>query len=127
MEVEELSCITSRCGNVTIMGLGLLLIGLLFLGAAVGAGQIWEEHQALQDAMINAASVMDANHEVTAGRFISLVQENGGFSTFRLTSFGTQNQGSVLTIQASGMAPLNLWFWPSWMGRAPAMLIASVS
>lgn len=116
-----MSIITSRCGSVTLMGLGLMLVGLATAGLSVGVGQVWLEHARLQDALDNAALVMRASRNASASTLLQLVDANSGLNTVRLVAFSDHNDA----LKASISAPARLWFWATWMGSSPDQITAT--
>ena len=118
-----MSTITSRCGSVTLMGLGLTLIGLAAAGLLVGAGQVWLQHGTLQDALDNAVIAMQASHRTSAATLQTLVEENSGLSPVKVLNYGVQSG----VIHATVGTPVHLWVWAPWMGSEPARVIASTA
>lgn len=116
-----MSIITSRCGSVSLMGLGLTLVGLVMAGAVTGVGQLWLTHQELQDALNNAAAAMEASHNTQLATMATLIKQDGGFSSVTIVSF-TANTGAVA---ATASTPAKPWFWPTWMGPTPIRVVAA--
>ncbi|PSR20424.1 MAG: hypothetical protein C7B45_14945 [Sulfobacillus acidophilus] len=115
-----LSITTSRCGSVTLMGLGLSIIGLLMTGFLTSVGQVWISHENLQNALDNAVMAMQAANNSSSTTLASLVETDGGFQTVTVDSL---NSGST-ALQAVVSTPVNFWFWAQWMGPSPVQVIA---
>ncbi len=112
---------TSQCGSVSLMGLGLVLVGLVMAGAVTALGQVWAAQQNLQDALDNAVSVMQQANLRSTAQLVSLVDQDGGLSGAQLISFTPQGAVWSAVIQA----PVHLWFWPAWLGSQPTMVDAA--
>lgn len=113
--------ITFRCGSVSLMGLGLVLVGLVMAASVTALGQVWAAQQNLQDALDNAVSVMQQQNIHSAAQLISLVDQDGELSGVQLISFSPQGDLWSAAIQA----PIHLWFWPTWLGSQPITVDAA--
>lgn len=121
---EALSIITSRAGNVSIMGLGLTLVGLAATALIASGGQIWLAHQSLQDALDNAVATMDARHQTSPAVLASLIRaDDPGARAVSVVSIGTNGQGGI---SATVSQAISLWFWASWMGAEPVRIEAQL-
>ena len=120
-EAGVTSTITSRCGSVSLMGLGLTIIGVVMAALIVGAGQIWLVHQDLQDALNNAILAMSPGSNATATTLASLVKKDGSFSEVVVNSFDVVGS----SVNAEVTTPIHLWFWAPWMGSVPPTVSAS--
>lgn len=103
------------------MGLGLVLIGLAMAAAVVSVGQLWQDHQNLQDALNNAALVMESTSQQSRTVLATLVQQNGPFPRVTVTSFSVSGANIVATVTT----PVNPWFWAHWMGANPVQVSAA--
>ncbi|NMP22828.1 hypothetical protein [Sulfobacillus harzensis] len=116
--------ITSRAGSVSIMGLGLVLVGLMAAALIVAGGQLWMSQQALQDALGNAALVMEQAHQTSAAELVQLVEDNDPQASSVTVLFCQET--ATGTLDATVSAPVTLTFWAPWMGIKPLQVQAQV-
>ncbi|MCY0897746.1 MAG: hypothetical protein OWU33_02215 [Firmicutes bacterium] len=117
-----MSTITSRCGSVTVMGLGLAVIGLWVAWLVNVMGQIWWQHQMLESALINAILAMSAAHTVSTTILTNLLDQNLHGQSVVVESLVTSN-GHILS--AVVRMPVRIAPWPRWLGPPPLVVIAA--
>lgn len=119
---EEPCIIISQCGNVTLMGLGLVVIGCLMAGIIVALGQVWMQQSRIQDAVQNAVIEENASGQnISQESFVTVVEENSEASSVEVLEWDATST-TIHSVQIG--VPLSLWFWPSWMGGAPKEVIS---
>ncbi|AEW06092.1 hypothetical protein Sulac_2630 [Sulfobacillus acidophilus DSM 10332] len=114
-----LSFITSRCGNVSLMGLGLTIVGLIIGTLTVQTGTLAVEQNQLRDAMANAAH--NFTETPTATLYQNRVDTELQSTQFQLLSFSANWTGSGWTITASGR-----WHTPPFLGIPGGSVVAAV-
>lgn len=106
--VEASSITTSQCGNVSLMALGILVLGLTVGGLTALTGQAVATHQALADAMTNAVTTLQKDSAPpNQAQFARLVEEQPGMATARIIAFHDAGSGADLSIQAIATVDLS--------------------
>ncbi|MCY0877865.1 MAG: hypothetical protein OWU84_02835 [Firmicutes bacterium] len=116
-----MSTITSRCGNVTLMGLGIMVIGLWSGLLVYLLGQLWWQHQVLENALVNATTVLAAEGSPTISTLTSLLDADLHTPNVVVDSLTVSNNhvSSAVVSMPAALTP-----WPQWLGPPPVAIVA---